>query len=571
MDVSTLAPGQEFGNYRIARRIGHGGMGEVFEAEQLDLDRRVALKVLAAQFGAAPEFRERFRREAALLARLDSPHIITIHAHGETDGRLWIATQLVRGGDLKALIGSHGLQLEVALDLMIQVCSGLADAHEAHVLHRDVKPSNILVRDRSGQLHAYLGDFGIARATDDERTSTGTAMGTLAYMAPERHQGSEASVASDLYAVGCVLWAALTGGAPYGGTSEVEVALGHIQKPLPLLPATYPQAAALNRVLSRVLAKDPAQRHRDARELCADLLALRAAASHSSAPEQITVAAAASTSPVAPPGAAPAPAQRSSTSALPAPRPRRAGRAVGLAAVAVLAVGGAAVAGMQLGWADRSEERTGDGAPSAAEDVTAPETTTAPETAAARARDGDAGASTVPEPAGGTASPPARATGPADVVCWDGAREPAAARCRVPEGRLGMSSVFPALHAGCTAQRTSVAGKLEVFTCEASDHLIRYTRWDPDVDRTEYYMRENSTATSEPWLLDGEVAGTAWTSFEEDESRDGEPWQWSATYADHPYSVSVESTTAAGRAQGIAAVRAVHPSGVGLAQAPGAS
>lgn len=572
-----LRPGQEFGGYRIVRRIGQGAMGEVYEADQLDLQRRVALKVLAGHLGEEPQFRDRFRREATLLARVDSPHIITVHAHGETEGRLWIATQLVQGGDLKGLIGEHGLPVPVALDLLSQVCGGLADAHEAGLLHRDIKPSNVLVRDRSGQLHAYLCDFGIARAADDDRTQTGGVMGTLAYMAPERHQGSEATVASDVYAIGCVLWAALTGRAPYAGTTEVEVALGHIQRPAPSLPAHFPGAAGLNRILAGTLAKEPRQRYQDVRQLQADLSALRAAVSGTATDEQPTLASSTVPRPAGVSTDASMPGTGTgsvgSTAELRPSHSRRTGQLALVSAAVVAATVGTLFAVVQLGWADRGADARSDAAtsPSVTKDETGAEDATSPQ-ARPEKKGVSANASSTSE-ASATPPPRAPATSPSPrpVTCWDGSRQDLASSCSTPTGRLGMATVFPDLGAGCTKQNAVVGGKAEVYTCEYDGFLLRYTRWAPEVDRDEYYRRANPGAATEPWLIQTEVAGTSWTSYEEEEAERGEqPWQWSATYAEHPFSVSVEGTTAANRARGIAAVHAAHPSAIGLAQAPDA-
>ncbi len=196
-------PGDTFGRYRIVRELGRGGYGSVLEARQLDLDRPVALKVLSPVLADEPQFRDRFAREAAMLAHLDSPHVIQVYEHGEQDGHLFIATQLVHGGDLKQLLrDTNGVSPATALDLAAQVASGLADAHDAGLIHRDIKPSNILVRRYGDGWFAYLCDFGIARATDSDYTRTGGVIGSLGYMAPERHQGADATIATDVYSLG---------------------------------------------------------------------------------------------------------------------------------------------------------------------------------------------------------------------------------------------------------------------------------------------------------------------------------------------------------------------------------
>ena len=162
-----------------------------------------------------------------------------VYAHGEVDGRLYLATQLVPGGDLGAMLRHHGAPpATVALDLVAQVASGLADAHAAGLVHRDIKPANVLLRRRGDTMSAYLGDFGISRrlhAEDPEDVRTGT-VGTPSLMAPELHTGGEAGVASDVYALGCLLWSALSGHAPYRGATECEVVRAHLEQPIPQLP-----------------------------------------------------------------------------------------------------------------------------------------------------------------------------------------------------------------------------------------------------------------------------------------------------------------------------------------------
>ena len=280
--------GETFGRYRIDRELGHGGMGVVHAATDTVLDRPVALKVMAAHLalpgvegpdGTAghEEFLRRFEREAALLARLDSPHVIGIYEAGEHDGCPFIATQLVAGGDLGALLAQRGpMPPTLTATVCAQVADALADAHAAGVVHRDVKPTNVLLRDAdTTALHAYLCDFGIARSAEEGGlTAAGAVSGTWTYLAPECGQGREATPASDLYSVGCLLWATLTGQPPFRG-SDVEVAVAHQRAPLPQLDAGgEPFLEQVNAVLRATLAKDPAQRFPDAGVLRDALLAL---------------------------------------------------------------------------------------------------------------------------------------------------------------------------------------------------------------------------------------------------------------------------------------------------------
>jgi hypothetical protein len=266
--------GEQIGPYRILREIGGGGMGVVYEAADDALDRTVALKLISPHLAADPAFRARFTREAQALAALDSPQVVHVYAHGEVDGRLYLATQLVPGGDLGAMLRHHGAPpAAVALDLVAQVASGLADAHAAGMVHRDIKPANVLLRRRGATMAAYLGDFGISRrlhadGPEDDRTGT---VGTPSYMAPELHAGGEAGVASDVYSLGCLLWATLSGRAPYRGATELDLVRAHLEQPVPQLAGDSPLATEVNRILATALAKDPADRYPSAAALRDDL------------------------------------------------------------------------------------------------------------------------------------------------------------------------------------------------------------------------------------------------------------------------------------------------------------
>jgi serine/threonine-protein kinase len=225
--IAYPVPGDQFGRYDVTRRIGRGGMGVVYAAVHRDLERDVALKLLSPDLADSEDYRNRFIREARVLARLDSPHIVRVHDAGEQDGWLFIATELLPDGDLHDLLNSTGpLPAELAIDLVSQVADGLAAAHDAGVLHRDIKPSNVLVRVRpDGSRQAVVCDFGISAVVGADHTKTAGVIGTLGYMAPERHEGQPASVASDVYALGCLLYALVAGQAPYVGT-DVKVAMG---------------------------------------------------------------------------------------------------------------------------------------------------------------------------------------------------------------------------------------------------------------------------------------------------------------------------------------------------------
>lgn len=253
--------GETFGDYEIDGVLGRGGMGVVYAATHTRIRRRVALKVIAPELAGTDEYRVRFLNEAATLVRLDSPHIIQVLDHGETDGSLFIATQLVAGGDLAGRLESGPLPVGPALALAVQITSGVADAHRAGVLHRDIKPSNVLVTGPADAPFAYLCDFGIARDAEPDHglTLTGAVIGTFPYLAPERFQGAPATTGTDVYALGCLLWAMLTGSPPYGGT-QFAMARDHIEAPVRQLAVDEPWVADLNAVLAQSMAKDPARR-----------------------------------------------------------------------------------------------------------------------------------------------------------------------------------------------------------------------------------------------------------------------------------------------------------------------
>jgi serine/threonine protein kinase len=265
-------PGDRLGAYRILRRIGMGGMGMVFAATHEGLDREVALKVITPNLAGDESFRARFTREARALAALDSPHVVHVYDHGEQDSHLYIATQLVAGGDLGTMLQARGAPpVRTAVDLVAQVASGLADAHAAGIIHRDIKPANVLLRETPERITAYLGDFGIARQVGAEHTTTSRTIGTPSYMAPEMHTGGAPGVASDVYSLGCLLWATLTGKVPYAGTSDYQIVKGHLESPVPQLPGAGPLVTEVNRILRAAMAKEPAVRPASAAALRDDL------------------------------------------------------------------------------------------------------------------------------------------------------------------------------------------------------------------------------------------------------------------------------------------------------------
>jgi hypothetical protein len=272
------APGERIGPYEIVRQLGMGGMGVVFEAVDTVLQRRVALKVISPYLADDPAFRVRFTQEAQAQASLDSPHVVQVFAHGEADGSLYIASQLIPDGDLGAMIRARGAPPpRVALDLIAQIAAGLADAHAVGLVHRDIKPANVLLRLRGEDVSAYLADFGIARRIDvnpdlnQTLTTQGFAVGTPSYMAPELHTGGTPGTTTDVYALGCLLWAALVGRAPYGGTTDYQLVSAHVSAPVPQLAASGQFEREVNRILRTAMAKHPGERYPSAAALRDDL------------------------------------------------------------------------------------------------------------------------------------------------------------------------------------------------------------------------------------------------------------------------------------------------------------
>jgi hypothetical protein len=264
---STLIPtGRTIAGYRIDGVLGSGGMGTVYSATQLSLGREVALKVLAPLLSEDAGFRERFRREAMLQAALEHPNIVTVYEAGESEEGLYLALRLVPGTDLKALIESHPLDPDRAFGLLGQPAAALDAAHDAGLIHRDVKPQNILVDEDD---HAYLADFGLTKGAGDRGlTLTGLYLGSLDYVAPEQIRGEPFGAAGDIYAFACVLYEALTGDVPFPHETEAALLYAHVNAPPPRPSVRNPALPdALDAVVARGLAKQPGDRYRSAGEL----------------------------------------------------------------------------------------------------------------------------------------------------------------------------------------------------------------------------------------------------------------------------------------------------------------
>ena len=267
----------EFGPYRLESLIGQGAMGHVYRAVDTVRDRVVAIKLLPVQLATNPEFQARFRTESALAARLREPHIVPIHDYGEIDGRLFIDMRLVEGIDLAQLLAHHGpLSPGRAVNVVTQVAAALDAAHAAGLAHRDIKPSNILVPNSgngSTSEFVYVADFGLARLTSDgtpSLTMTGTTVGSLGYMAPERFTGSHGDHRVDIYALGCLLFETLTGHGPFLAEGTPAMIHAHLNQPPPRPSQERPGLPAdLDTVIARAMAKNPNDRYSSAGALAA--------------------------------------------------------------------------------------------------------------------------------------------------------------------------------------------------------------------------------------------------------------------------------------------------------------
>src|ERR671932_350287 len=258
------------GRYKILRKLGAGGMANVYLAEDQELGRRVAIKILNERHANDEQFVERFRREAKNAAGLSHPNIVSIFDRGEAEGTYYIAMEYLDGRSLKELISTRGpAPINVAVDYARQILAALRVAHRQGLVHRDIKPHNVLV---DGEGRVKVTDFGIARAGPSQMTEEGSIIGTAQYLSPEQAQGAPVTPASDLYSVGIVLYEILTGTVPFGGESPVELAMKHLSK-VPEPPSRIrPEVPRdLDFVVMRALAKPPSERYQSADEMDADL------------------------------------------------------------------------------------------------------------------------------------------------------------------------------------------------------------------------------------------------------------------------------------------------------------
>lgn len=268
--MAELRPGTEFAGCRIEAEVGRGGMGVIYRGTELGLGRPVALKLIAGDRAADPDFRARFEREARLTASIDHPNVIPVYAAGEEDGTLYLVMRFVDGTDLRDLLRDGGpLPPRRADAIVAQVAAALDAAHAAGLVHRDVKPANVLLAAGARGEHAYLTDFGVVRLADAETrvTDSGEFVGTVDFMAPEHLRGERTDARSDVYALGCVLHTTLTGTPPFRRDTVPATIAGHLHEPPPRPSATPGVPAAMDAVVARALAKDPADRYASAGDL----------------------------------------------------------------------------------------------------------------------------------------------------------------------------------------------------------------------------------------------------------------------------------------------------------------
>jgi serine/threonine protein kinase/DNA-binding beta-propeller fold protein YncE len=269
--MAEITIGSVLAGYRIEGLAGEGGMGRVYRATQIALSRQVAVKLIAPELASEPDFRARFTRESRLTAAIEHPNVIPVYEAGEADGRLFIAMRWVEGTDLRSVILTEGrLEPGRAVAIAEQVAAALDAAHMGGLVHRDVKPANVMLTSTHGQEHVYLTDFGLTKRAGSETalTRTGAFVGTPDYMPPEQIKGERADARTDVYALGCLLFHALTGRTPYDRDTEVAKMYAQLHDPPPKASETAPGTPpVLDAVIARALAKDADERYPSAGDL----------------------------------------------------------------------------------------------------------------------------------------------------------------------------------------------------------------------------------------------------------------------------------------------------------------
>ena len=261
----ALVPGTVFGGYRIESFVARGGMGMIYKATQLALDRTVALKLVAPELADDEDFRERFKREAHRAAAIDHSNIVPVYEAGEIDGQLFLAMRFVVGTDLQTTLAQERrLSPQRAAAIIVQVAGALDAAHDRGLVHRDVKPGNILISEEYGEERAYLTDFGLTKntATEAHLTRTGHVVGTLDYIAPEQVEGHAVDGRADTYALACVMYRAVTGRIPFDRPTEVAKMWAHLNDPPPSAAEASPTVSPeLDATIRRGMAKRPEERY----------------------------------------------------------------------------------------------------------------------------------------------------------------------------------------------------------------------------------------------------------------------------------------------------------------------
>jgi serine/threonine-protein kinase len=303
---SRLEQGVELGGYRIEQQIGSGGMGIVYRVTNVALGRVYALKVLAPELADDDQFRRRFQREMQIAASIDHPNVVAIHYAGEQDGFLFLAMDYVHGEDLRHLLVRDGaLDPARAVAILNQVAFALDAAHAKGLVHRDIKPGNVLLTIRDGEERAYLTDFGLAKrsSTMAELTVAGSLVGTADYMAPEQVNGDPADARTDVYALGCVFFQMLTGKVPYERDTTLATMFAHVHDPPPPLEPPlvheYPEFTA---IVQKAMAKAPDERYLSAGDLARDAVAALEGMRYTGAPSMVATGDAKPTTPGAPSG-----------------------------------------------------------------------------------------------------------------------------------------------------------------------------------------------------------------------------------------------------------------------------